>query len=157
MAIGVDVQPRGALTISLQSPSGWFEFDLRLINWLLIIASEYICISGMTSHLLAPRPNDQSTYGLSNWNLTSAQFWGENPSGQWRLYLSNLSPKNQGILHFCSLILYGFWESKLMKRTQEILTYKLINKKKTWRHTKKKWLVCILHKLQVISTLQGWR
>nr|CAH0109880.1 unnamed protein product [Daphnia galeata] len=84
VAIGVDVQPRGALTISLQSPSG------------------------MTSHLLAPRPNDQSTYGLSNWNLTSAQFWGENPSGQWRLYLSNLSPKNQGILHFCSLILYGF-------------------------------------------------
>ncbi|XP_046656203.1 neuroendocrine convertase 1-like isoform X2 [Daphnia pulicaria] len=84
MHIDVDVKPRGALTISLQSPSG------------------------MVSQLLAPRPHDLSNLGLRNWNLTSAQFWGENPTGQWRLYLTNLSPNSPGMLHLCSLILLGF-------------------------------------------------
>ncbi|KAK4030076.1 hypothetical protein OUZ56_023034 [Daphnia magna] len=84
VTIGVNVKPRGALEISLQSPSG------------------------MVSPVLAARPNDLSNQGLFHWNLTSAQFWGEHPSGQWRLFLSNVSPNSQGILDFCSLTLYGF-------------------------------------------------
>jgi hypothetical protein len=82
------------------------SFDFFKIKWSIIIER---MSSGMVSQLLAPRPHDLSNLGLRNWNLTSAQFWGENPTGQWRLYLTNLSPNSPGMLHLCSLILLGFW------------------------------------------------
>jgi subtilisin-like proprotein convertase family protein len=61
----------------------------------------------MISTLLEPRLLDQDAGGFTNWNLTSAQFWGEQPVGQWRLYFANVVQGN-GRVASCSLTFYGF-------------------------------------------------
>ena len=36
-----------------------------------------------------PRPDDDIHGGFNNWNLTSVQFWGESPRGDWKLVVEN--------------------------------------------------------------------
>lgn len=36
-----------------------------------------------------PRNRDNSVNGFTNWNLTSVQYWGENPLGDWTLFVQN--------------------------------------------------------------------
>ncbi|KAG1681898.1 Neuroendocrine convertase 1 [Nymphon striatum] len=56
---------RGALTISLTSPSG------------------------TVTTLLTPRTGDVSTSGFKNWYFMSVHLWGENPTGNWVLRINN--------------------------------------------------------------------
>jgi len=48
--------------------------------------------AGTVSKLLAPRPLDNSLSGFSNfmfWPMMSTHYWGENPSGTWKLTVVN--------------------------------------------------------------------
>lgn len=44
---------------------------------------------GTRSTLLDIRPQDFSTSGFTNWPFMSVHFWGENPTGTWRLEVHN--------------------------------------------------------------------
>lgn len=90
-----------------------------LLNTVLIFFFSFIS-AGLISQLLMPRPSDVSTDGFRQWNLTSAQFWKEDPSGLWSLSLSihpvattgtgsHTNDVHQGFLHSCSLIVFGYW------------------------------------------------
>lgn len=43
--------------------------------------------SGTSSNLLAPRRYDTSDKGLSDWSFMTVHLWGENPKGEWTLYI----------------------------------------------------------------------
>ena len=59
--ISLKYQPRGNLRISLKSPRG------------------------TTSHLLLPRPKDRISSSFDNWPFLSVHYWGEDPTGEWKL------------------------------------------------------------------------
>ena len=59
--ISLKYQPRGDLRISLKSPRG------------------------TTSHLLLPRPKDRVGSTFDNWPFLSVHYWGEDPTGEWKL------------------------------------------------------------------------
>jgi hypothetical protein len=42
---------------------------------------------GTTSNLLAPRKFDTSDKGLKDWSFMTVHLWGENPVGEWTLYV----------------------------------------------------------------------
>lgn len=67
-----------------------------------------------TSILLPRRSLDDSPSGFTNWAFTSVHFWGENPTGIWRLLVEYRDPlrlvRSSGkytVLKSWSLILYG--------------------------------------------------
>jgi len=87
--ITLKYQPRGNLKISLISPSGTI------------------------SHLLIPRPRDVEEISFNAWPFLSVHFWGEKPSGTWRLIIQNDGTKSAlvpGKLFSWSLIFYGTFE-----------------------------------------------
>jgi proprotein convertase subtilisin/kexin type 1 len=43
--------------------------------------------SGTMSQLLTARPEDKSNEGFKQWKFMSVHFWGEDPSGTWKLYV----------------------------------------------------------------------
>ena len=43
--------------------------------------------SGTISNLLSPRKFDSSKKGLKDWSFMTVQLWGENPVGEWTLYV----------------------------------------------------------------------
>lgn len=43
--------------------------------------------SGTSSNLLAPRKFDSSSKGLKDWSFMTVHLWGENPVGEWSLYV----------------------------------------------------------------------
>ena len=57
--------PRGDLKISLTSPRGTQSF------------------------LLLPRPKDRLASSFDNWPFLSVHYWGEDPTGEWRLEIIN--------------------------------------------------------------------
>ena len=59
--ISLKYAPRGDLKIALISPSG------------------------TKSYLLLPRPKDRNGKSFDNWPFLSVHFWGENPTGEWKL------------------------------------------------------------------------
>ncbi|XP_052282248.1 furin-like protease kpc-1 isoform X1 [Dreissena polymorpha] len=51
--------------------------------------------SGTKSTILPQRPNDSDrSKGFSDWAFLSVHFWGENPSGQWKLQIEVVSNPN---------------------------------------------------------------
>ena len=42
---------------------------------------------GTISQLLTIRPEDESKEGFKDWRFMSVHFWGENPAGEWTLYI----------------------------------------------------------------------
>lgn len=84
--ISLQFLPRGNLHIILVSPSG------------------------TPSSVLLPRPFDTQESNFNNWPFLSVHFWGENPSGQWKLIISNEGRHRvllPGKLKEWSLIFYG--------------------------------------------------
>ena len=84
--ISLRYQPRGSLRISLKSPRG------------------------TTSHLLLPRPKDRISSTFDNWPFLSVHYWGEDPTGEWELKITNDGKKNAanpGILKHWQLVLHG--------------------------------------------------
>ncbi|XP_023335904.1 furin-like protease 2 [Eurytemora carolleeae] len=82
--------PRGHLKISLRSPRG------------------------TVSHLLLPRPRDTMASGFEDWPFLSVHFWGEDPTGEWTLEISNSeteSANSDGLLKHWQLVLYGTVEN----------------------------------------------
>lgn len=100
--ITLKYQPRGNLKISLISPSGTI------------------------SHLLFPRPRDVDEISFNAWPFLSVHFWGERPSGTWRLIIQNDGSKPAifpGKLFSWSLIFYGTYEKPLSFLYNETLRY----------------------------------
>ncbi|OWF56741.1 neuroendocrine convertase 1-like [Mizuhopecten yessoensis] len=84
MQINMDYSKRGALHISLTSPSG------------------------NETMLLSERSMDGSTAGFQNWTFMSVQSWGENPTGQWKLTIKDKKRgDNHGVVKGVTLILHG--------------------------------------------------
>ncbi|XP_060062546.1 neuroendocrine convertase 1-like [Ylistrum balloti] len=84
MQITMDYSKRGALHISLTSPSG------------------------IKTMLLSERSMDGSSAGFQNWTFMSVQSWGENPAGHWKLTIKDeKSGSNYGEVQAVKLILHG--------------------------------------------------
>ena len=84
--ISLKFAPRGDLKISLTSPRG------------------------TTSHLLLPRPKDRTASSFDNWPFLSVHYWGEDPTGEWRLTITNTASRNgsrPGQLRHWQLVLHG--------------------------------------------------
>ena len=45
--------------------------------------------AGTKTRLLAPRPQDTSDAGFTDWPLMSVESWGETPGDSWQLYIVN--------------------------------------------------------------------
>ncbi|XP_067943629.1 proprotein convertase subtilisin/kexin type 6-like [Watersipora subatra] len=65
VTLSLTSEKRGQLTVKLISPHG------------------------TESTLLPTRSQDTTSTGFSNWSLMSVHFWSENPSGTWKLEISN--------------------------------------------------------------------
>ena len=85
---------RGALTISLKSPSG------------------------IVSPLLEKRIHDTSSTGFTNWPFLTVFNWGENPTGTWELKIED-SGGISGELIEWRLDVYGTYNSSLVKDVDE--------------------------------------
>jgi len=88
--------PRGSMKIALKSPRGTKSF------------------------LLLPRPKDKIASTFEDWPFLSVHFWGEDPTGEWQLELSNAGSKQanaDGILKHWQLVLYGTEDVPLMSFT----------------------------------------
>jgi len=83
--ITLDHAHRGALSITLTSPSG------------------------TKSELLKERSQDYSNKGFQNWPFMTVFAWGENPRGKWKLEVTDHGAA-QGTLKKWSLRLYGTCE-----------------------------------------------
>lgn len=84
--ITLNFNPRGNLRIILQSPAG------------------------TSSTLLFPRPRDTYKSSFDDWPFLSVHFWGERPTGRWRLTIVNAGTKpvmQPGVLKQWSLVFYG--------------------------------------------------
>ena len=75
---------RGNVRVFLVSPPGK-KHCLNCSIFLYI----YFQIIETLSVLMHPRNRDNSVNGFTNWNLTSVQYWGENPIGDWTLFVQN--------------------------------------------------------------------
>ncbi|KAI2798926.1 peptidase S8 [Blomia tropicalis] len=98
--ITLKYQPRGSLKISIISPSGTI------------------------SHLLYPRPRDNEEISFNAWPFLSVHFWGEKPSGTWRLVIQNDGSKSAiipGKLFSWSLIFFGTYEKPISYLYNETL------------------------------------
>ncbi|KAK7077636.1 Neuroendocrine convertase 1, partial [Halocaridina rubra] len=78
---------RGALSISLTSPSG------------------------TTTRLLNERKGDDSKKGFNNWPFMSVHTWGEDPRGKWLLHITdNSTGDEKGAIEGLELILHGTYD-----------------------------------------------
>lgn len=97
--ITLKYQPRGSLRISLISPQGTI------------------------SNLLYPRPRDNEEISFNTWPFLSTHFWGEKPSGSWRLVIQNDGYKPAivpGKLFSWSLVFYGTFERPMSALNESI-------------------------------------
>ncbi|XP_035211477.1 neuroendocrine convertase 1-like isoform X2 [Stegodyphus dumicola] len=84
VTLDIDYNHRGALDIYLFSPSG------------------------TVSMILSRRERDSSAIGFKNWTFLSVHFWGENPAGQWKVLVRDLTGKNyKGSVNFVKIALHG--------------------------------------------------
>lgn len=87
--ISLQFKPRGNLKISLISPSG------------------------TSSNLLLPRMRDTDDDSFNDWPFLSVHFWGENPTGTWKLRIENSGYRPAawaGTLKSWGLVFYGTFE-----------------------------------------------
>ncbi|XP_064481947.1 neuroendocrine convertase 1-like [Ornithodoros turicata] len=64
--------------------------------------------SGSVSVLLFRRANDVSKMGFRNWTFMTVHFWGENPTGLWKLvFRDKRGSRDNGRINSVSLILRG--------------------------------------------------
>lgn len=64
--------------------------------------------NGTRSTLLPRRKNDYSYGEFKDWPFMSVFYWGENPTGTWRLLIENTgSMRNTGVFLKWQLIMYG--------------------------------------------------
>ena len=84
----IKFRPRGNLRITLFSPSG------------------------TASTLLSPRIRDEFEDTFSDWPFLSVHFWGENPSGVWKLRIenSNIRSSQAGSLIHWTMAFYGTYD-----------------------------------------------
>lgn len=54
--------------------------------------------SGTTSTLLGQRPNDGSASGYIEWPFMSVMFWGEDPAGNWSLFVNSGSNETEVVI-----------------------------------------------------------
>ena len=90
--ISVKYFPRGNLKIILKSPRGTKSF------------------------LLLTRPKDKIASTFEDWPFLTVHFWGEDPTGEWQLEISNAGPNEanaDGILKHWQLVLYGTEDNPL--------------------------------------------
>ena len=69
--------------------------------------------SGTSSHLLLPRLRDMDDDNFNEWPFLSVHFWGENPSGTWKLRIRNTGTRIAGwpgTLKSWGLVFYGTFE-----------------------------------------------
>ncbi|XP_054715875.1 neuroendocrine convertase 1-like [Uloborus diversus] len=84
VTLDIDYNHRGALDIYLFSPSG------------------------SVSMILSRRERDTSAIGFKNWTFLSVHFWGENPAGEWKLLVRDLTEQeNKGSINSVKLTLHG--------------------------------------------------
>lgn len=72
--------------------------------------------AGTRSILLFPRPRDSFASTFEDWPFLSVHFWGENPTGTWKLEVMNMgqdrpSRPGQGLVRKWQLIFYGTAEN----------------------------------------------
>ena len=90
--ISLTFKPRGNLRITLVSPAG------------------------TPTNLLLPRVRDMEESSFNNWPFLSVHFWGEHPSGTWKLYIQNEGSRATrwpGTLLNWNLVFYGTLERPL--------------------------------------------
>lgn len=84
VTLDIEYNHRGALDIFLFSPSG------------------------TVSMILSRREKDSSSTGFKNWTFLSVHFWGENPAGQWKVLVRDMTGEYyKGSVNFASLTLHG--------------------------------------------------
>jgi hypothetical protein len=66
-----------------------FGWKAQMVRSLKVLQLTFL-YSGMRSQLLHPRIKDNSTDGFRQWPFTSVQFWGENPTGMWKLHVDQI-------------------------------------------------------------------
>ena len=88
VTLDIEYNHRGALDIYLFSPAG------------------------TVSMILSRRERDTSAIGFRNWTFLSVHFWGENPAGEWRVLVRDLTGQNYvGSVKSASLTLHGTQET----------------------------------------------
>ncbi|KII65078.1 PC3-like endoprotease variant A [Thelohanellus kitauei] len=61
------------------------------------LSIDLISPAGSPSQILSTRRYDSSEEGLDDWNFMTIHFWGENPSGKWKLIVTdNVHPTKVG-------------------------------------------------------------
>uniref|UniRef100_A0A0N5BWI2 P/Homo B domain-containing protein n=1 Tax=Strongyloides papillosus TaxID=174720 RepID=A0A0N5BWI2_STREA len=60
---------------------------------------------GTKTQLLHPRHLDDSTSGFKNWPFTSVQTWGENPNGDWNVFIVDL--ETEGFVSNLTFVIHG--------------------------------------------------
>ena len=96
--ISLKYAPRGDLKISLTSPRGTESF------------------------LLLPRPKDRVASSFDNWPFLSVHYWGEDPTGEWRLKIINDGSRpatGPGVLKHWQLIMHGTVSDPLESHSEE--------------------------------------
>jgi subtilisin-like proprotein convertase family protein len=73
------------LDITLADEPHWGNYDIYLTSPL-----------GTTSQLAYNEVHAPGSFELTSWEFSSAQFWGENPSGQWTISIQDLVAENSG-------------------------------------------------------------
>ncbi|XP_060852558.1 neuroendocrine convertase 1-like isoform X1 [Rhopalosiphum padi] len=87
------------LCVTIQYPKrGMVEIDLRSPK-------------NTTCKMMEPRPLDESNRGFFEWKIKSLQFWGEDPIGEWTVFVkdetSNLFTGLTGSVEKLRLIMHG--------------------------------------------------
>ncbi|XP_025192580.1 neuroendocrine convertase 1-like isoform X3 [Melanaphis sacchari] len=87
LCVTIQYPKRGMVEIDLQSPKN------------------------TTCKMMEPRPLDESNMGFFGWKIKSLQFWGEDPSGEWTVFVkdetSNLFTGLTGSVEKLRLIMHG--------------------------------------------------
>ncbi|KAG8180868.1 hypothetical protein JTE90_016882 [Oedothorax gibbosus] len=84
LTLDIDYTLRGALDIYLFSPAG------------------------TVSMMLSRRDRDYSSIGFKNWTFSSVHFWGEKPTGKWKVLVRDLTDTDyEGAINSMKLTLHG--------------------------------------------------
>ncbi|KAK7481736.1 hypothetical protein BaRGS_00026984 [Batillaria attramentaria] len=95
---GTNIQLVVNHTVTSQDIAGYSLYMLEYVQVTLTLthpvrgklAIHLQCPSGTVSVIGAPRPNDNSTEGFSDWTFTTVRCWGEEPTGKWTLFVKDL-------------------------------------------------------------------
>lgn len=54
-----------------------------------MVLYELVIFLDTTCKMMEPRPLDESNMGYVEWKIKSLQFWGEDPSGEWTVFIKD--------------------------------------------------------------------